>query len=433
MTPLEYLVEECPMAVQFCLQLMVATGIQCINLKRRPLFLVRLMCVVPLCIAVSWWLDGLPSLGWLQMPPFEIWVLMLPTCFFLFDITLKELLFVCLAGMATQHICVISVDLLLSWSMPEAGAFLTNLLTIPLYLLLCGFAYLGFAKKINREVDIRIRANHLLLVAAITMIFTMVLRRAAVDNLGDSYSAILKVAIDLYGIMGCVVSLWVLFSNNTIDEMRLEQLMMEQVMRMEEEKHRFSQATIDTITLRCHDLKHQLERLHTGNDEISRQSLQELEDSVTVYSKIAKTGSDVLDSILTQESLCCERYHIHFTCIADGGRLGYMKSTDLYSLFGNAIDNAIEAVQQEPEEEKRVIFLKVTGNEDYTSIHLENYCPGQVTFRDGIPQTDKPDREHHGYGMKSMQYVVRKYGGNLVCRQEDHMFYLNILLEVQQP
>ncbi|MCD8142679.1 MAG: ATP-binding protein [Clostridiales bacterium] len=436
MAYLELLTSASASAPLFCLQLMAATGIQCVSLKRRPWFPLRLVCAVPVCLVLSQWLDGVDaifSLGWLQMPPFEIWVLMLPVCLFLFDVTKKEMLFVCLAGMATQHSCIISTELLLRLCLPEATAFVTSLLTIPLYLLLCGLAYLIFARKINREIDIRIRANRLLLVAAATMIFTMVLRRAAVDNLGDSYSLILKGAVDLYGVMGCLVSLWVLFSNNTIDEMRVEQLMMEQVMRMEEEKHRFSQATIDTINLRCHDLKHQLERLQAGDDEISRQALQELADSVTVYSKIAKTGSDVLDSILTQESLRCERYHIHFTCIADGVRLGYMKSTDLYSLFGNAIDNAIEAVQQEPEEEKRVIFLKVAGSGDYISIHLENYCPGQVSFRDGIPQTDKPDREQHGYGMKSMQYVVRKYGGNLVCRQEGQMFYLNILLEAQQP
>lgn len=74
----------------------------------------------------------------------------------------------------------------------------------------------------------------------------------------------------------------------------------------------------------------------------------------------------------------------------------------------------------------------MTRSGDYVSIHLENHCPGQVTFRDGIPQTDKTDREQHGYGMKSMQYVVRKYGGNLVCRQEGEMFYLNILLEAPE-
>ncbi|MCD8085357.1 MAG: hypothetical protein LUF28_03375 [Clostridiales bacterium] len=221
------LAAESASATQFCLQLMAATAIQCVSLKRRPWFLLRLVCAVPVFLVLSWWLDGLDVIAhlvWLQMPPFEIWVL-LPVCFFLFDVTLKELLFVCLAGMATQHICIISAELLLSWSLPEAEATVTSLLTIPLYLLLCGLAYLGFARKINREIDIRIRGNRLLLVAAATMVFTMILRRAAVDNLGDAYSPILKAAIDLYGIMGCLVSLWVLFSNNTIDEMRVEQLM----------------------------------------------------------------------------------------------------------------------------------------------------------------------------------------------------------------
>ncbi|MCC8129830.1 MAG: hypothetical protein LIO51_07840, partial [Clostridiales bacterium] len=111
MARIEALVTGSSQAVQFCLQLMLATGIQCVSLKRRPWFLLRMACVVPLLLLLSEWLDGLEPiayLGWLQMTPFEIWVLMLPVCCFLFDITLKEMLFVCLAGMATQHSCIIS-------------------------------------------------------------------------------------------------------------------------------------------------------------------------------------------------------------------------------------------------------------------------------------------------------------------------------------
>ena len=55
------------------------------------------------------------------------------------------------------------------------------------------------------------------------------------------------------------------------------------------------------------------------------------------------TGNHALDVILTEKSLICKQKEIKLTCMADGKQLAFMQTTDLYSIFGNLLNNSIEA------------------------------------------------------------------------------------------
>jgi sensor histidine kinase regulating citrate/malate metabolism len=104
-----------------------------------------------------------------------------------------------------------------------------------------------------------------------------------------------------------------------------------------------------------------------------------------------------------------------------------MEDMDLYSLFGNAISNAMESVSQLDDVHKRHISLKVREVGDLVSIHVENYYDGKLEFVHGLPQTSK-DRNYHGYGMKSMERIVSSYGGTMNITTQDQLFKLDILL-----
>lgn len=65
-----------------------------------------------------------------------------------------------------------------------------------------------------------------------------------------------------------------------------------------------------------------------------------------------KTGNKVLDTVLTTKSLYCNKHGIIFTCVADGTLLDFMDVMDICSIFGNALDNAIECEMKIPEKEK---------------------------------------------------------------------------------
>ena len=67
-----------------------------------------------------------------------------------------------------------------------------------------------------------------------------------------------------------------------------------------------------------------------------------MEQEIRSYEAQNKTGNEVLDTILTSKSLYCQQHGITLTCVADGAALDFMDTMDLCSLFGNALDNAIE-------------------------------------------------------------------------------------------
>ena len=48
-------------------------------------------------------------------------------------------------------------------------------------------------------------------------------------------------------------------------------------------------------------------------------------------------------------------------------------------------------------------------------------------YSESLPITNNPDKNYHGFGMKSIAYIVDKYAGNLSIAVEDNVFNLNIL------
>lgn len=74
--------------------------------------------------------------------------------------------------------------------------------------------------------------------------------------------------------------------------------------------------------------------------------------------------------------------------------------------FGNALDNAIEAVSRLEDPQQRVISVKAIYQKKILVIQFQNYYQGDLEFRNGIPRTTKQNKQDHGYGMKSIRYTV---------------------------
>lgn len=193
-------------------------------------------------------------------------------------------------------------------------------------------------------------------------------------------------------------------------------------------QYRQSRESIDVINRKYHDLKHQIAVLRAEEDPARRSAfLDEMEEEIQHYEAQNKTGNSVLDTVLTGKSLYCAKHQIKLTCVADGARLAFMDVMDLCTLFGNALDNAIEYELSIPDKEKRLIHLEVYAKKDFLVICCENYCPTPPVFEHGLPVTTKADREYHGYGLKSMRYTAQKYGGTMTVQAKDEWFQLTLL------
>lgn len=188
----------------------------------------------------------------------------------------------------------------------------------------------------------------------------------------------------------------------------------------------------ELISRKAHDLKHQLYIIQQEADKQKQQQyLKEMTIAIQQFEAKIETGNPVLDTILTQKNQYCLQNGINFTCIVQGQLLHFMDLMDISALFGNAIDNAIEAVEKISDPKQRLMTLKVSQHSQFIVIRLDNYDTSDIDLSTGhFPQTSKTDKDFHGIGIKSMAFIVQKYGGNLTLSKEDNWVQLKILLPV---
>lgn len=197
-------------------------------------------------------------------------------------------------------------------------------------------------------------------------------------------------------------------------------------------QYKQSRESIDLINYKYHDLKHQIAVLRSEEDPKKREEfLNRMEEEIRQYELQNKTGNKVLDTVLTSKSLYCAKHGITFTCVADGTLLDFMDVMDICSIFGNALDNAIECERKIPDKEKRLIHVTVSQQKNFLILRFENYFEGQLDYNEGKLVTTKKEKEFHGYGIKSIRYTVSKYEGALSIDTKDNWFDLKILIPMK--
>lgn len=190
-----------------------------------------------------------------------------------------------------------------------------------------------------------------------------------------------------------------------------------------------SQKTLEMINYKYHDLKHHIIALRAEQDmDKKNEYLDKMEEEIINYEAQNKTGNKVLDTLLTSKSMDCQHQNISFTCVADGALFDFMDVMDICSIFGNALDNAIECEKQISDKEKRMIHLSAFSKKNFLIIKIENYYEGTLEFEKDLPVTTKKEKEFHGYGLKSLKYTVHKYKGEVDITAEDNWFCLKILI-----
>ncbi|MGF0034593.1 ATP-binding protein [Bariatricus sp. SGI.154] len=228
----------------------------------------------------------------------------------------------------------------------------------------------------------------------------------------------------------------VLFSLQALrSELRMqnENRAMNLVLQHQYEQYRLSIDNTELLRKEFHDLKHYMIAIRAEeNPQKKEQYLMEMEEAIRTQEAFANTNNSVLDVVLTTKSIYCAQNNIRFTCMADGQLISFMHVKDICSIFGNALDNAIECVSQFEESDKRLITLSMYQKNQLLMIQCENYTETSLTLQPGkLPSTTKKDAFCHGYGLKSIRQVAEKYGGSMTIQAKDHWFTLKVLIPIK--
>ncbi|MCI1665973.1 MAG: ATP-binding protein [Atopobiaceae bacterium] len=298
----------------------------------------------------------------------------------------------------------------------------------------CSMTYVAFyfvlRKRGNKQLEIDPSKGSFCLVFGVVLInivYDMAVKYVRLYNVPTPFNVVFRVT----QVAICVYALMLEFEMLYNRHLLTEAATMARLMADRERQYEASRGNIDAINARCHDIRKQIRRLEEGSGDsqtVDKAFLDDIAREVSIYDSAVKTGNDALDVILTEKRLLGEKEHITLSCIADGHALDLMSPTDLYSLFGGALENAFDAVADIDDEDRRNISLLVRQVAGMVSIHIENYYEGTIEFENGRPRTTKEDEAAHGFGIKTMQHIVARYGGTMTMGAEDQRFYLNVLI-----
>lgn len=293
-------------------------------------------------------------------------------------------------------------------------------------------AFALFVLPWSRRIRMGLKVNKisLLVIAAFILLVLNVLSSYMVNNVSGN-AAFADICL-LFGICTFVILLLLL---NVYDKsyIQYEKETMDRMLFEQDRQRKLSEQTIDLINMKCHDMKHQLAALRAGDAAAQGDFYDKTVESISIYDSYFKTGNKYLDLVLTEKSLLCQKYHITFSCIADGVALRFMSASDIYSFFGNAVDNAIECVRGYEESKRNISIHVKKANGGFVSITVDNYCGARLSFAGGLPVTTKQDKGYHGFGTKSMRYIVQDlYGGNLIMQQNGDIFSVTAMIPARE-
>lgn len=417
--------------LQIMIEVLVATHMIAWFLEHREYYWLRLMMSSGACMLLAWLFpvsNAMPVIGWgllMYASLFTLSVLGAAVCYresFVGMLCCTIIGYTIHQASSAANDILFNVTGLLGINLPSQLCWLITI--IPVYML--GFRIMSAG--IRRHGQIRID-NRMLPLLSIAVLLVDILIGLVVMNLSMVHKVPeYMVLIQFMDFLACCFILMLQRELLSSRSLELQLQIVSQMLQEEKRQYEQSRSNIDLINQKCHDLRHQIRAIRKSDNLIDPSVLKEIEHAVDIYDTSVQTGCTALDVILSEKKLSCESHGILITCMADGSGLNSIPAPDIYALFGNILDNAIEAVANLPEDEARSISLSVRTSGAITIIHEENCYAGRISFRDGLPETVKDDKSYHGFGVRSIQTIAEAYNGSLSINADDGVFSLTVML-----
>ncbi|RSX57203.1 ATP-binding protein [Bifidobacterium samirii] len=343
----------------------------------------------------------------------------------------------CVCGYAMQHIAAAVmkiVDLLraqaaIAWSTPMLGSWIVG---IVLRGAVFASIYLAFLHRFIRRLDMTAvwtgsRTTLALLTGAVLAVTVALSSYASAPSLGLHTGLVLRAV----SVLTCLIILLLFGELSRNHRLTDEIAFMKRMDAMRADHYAQLRDVIEETNVRCHDMKHQIAAMRASGgaaDGAFREELDDLARTADLYDGVARTGCAPLDVVLTQKSRVCAARGIRFTYMADASCLEPMRERDVYALFGNALDNAIEAVTRLADPERRIVKMTVARRAGFVSIIVANYFDHVERDAAGDIVSSRPDPRGHGYGLKSMRRIAGEYGGTMSVDTDGGTFTVSILL-----
>lgn len=299
------------------------------------------------------------------------------------------------------------------------------------------FLYLGclclgvgwFRKKTGRLEHLEVTAAQLLGLLFPLILYVMV-RQYVFTYLREMSLAVwLRLELLQVAIAGCAEVVITTTGAMVSAQMERNALLQKEMLNEKRRQQYLAQKeTIEIINRKYHDLKHCISAMEAMKNEEMEEYIQTMRREIQPYECVQRTGNEVLDILLAERIGECQRKGIRLVPYVDGRRLDFLGTMDLCVIFGNAMDNAIEATEKLTYVNMKEISIKIGVSDQLLIMRFQNYYEGEPRRRGEKLLTGKEDDQNHGYGLENIQAAAARYGGTVACETENQEFSLNILI-----
>lgn len=231
-----------------------------------------------------------------------------------------------------------------------------------------------------------------------------------------------------------------------------EVMRMQALLKEQHAQYRALKSADEATRRRYHDLKHYLNELEAlvvagdatgggtegalegggGRSADLETFAAKLREELKPYESQVETGNETLDVLLAEKRAECRERGVRPLFYVDARCLGFMSSFDLCAIFGNLLDNALEAAEKVADP-RREIQLDVRPTRGMAVVRCRNPYEGRLSPSDNGKgfATTKADREEHGYGLRSVEKTVESYGGSVSIDTADGMFTVTVVVPVR--
>ena len=137
--------------------------------------------------------------------------------------------------------------------------------------------------------------------------------------------------------------------------------------------------------------------------------------------------NSILSVIISNKIAVAMGMNIDFQINIEFSNIDFISDLDITTIFSNLLDNAFEACEELPENERKIWFA-ITRHNYFLLICTENTFKTVKLYENRKYKSTK--REHQGVGLINIEKAVEKYEGNFITHTEDGIFKTEILIQI---
>lgn len=273
-----------------------------------------------------------------------------------------------------------------------------------------------------------IQVKDTVLIGSVSIVFYVICSSFSVGFFAGNqewYDVIGATGIMLFSV--CFLVLLLFYKNNIyLKEQNKEAMRQAKEAQMHYQYYLEKERQEEKVRSIYHDMKNHLLILERGrlSDEAC-QMAEKLKNEISDYENYIQSGNKFLDIVLGDKAQKAKSGQIDFSAFVDFSEITFIDPLDISTIFGNGIDNALEACEKLPPE-KRIIAVKGCRKEKFVLILIENnYAEDEDG---GKRKTSKEDTFMHGFGIPNIEKAVYKYDGECKITKKNGWFKLTIII-----